>query len=250
MNTSFDILFCVAVIIGFLSFANCEIFASSYSIQFLSQESRDITFQITVNGIAGLEKTISLESPSSDWFSFAASPGDTLSVNLPSYSGSNQFSYVINNRANGGGAEIYDSTSTTFTPVNVCQVGTCRFGIYGIHFANDTANVYANDTLVLSNYIGGTVEEFDVQADDLIRIEFNYVDGIDVYYTLYNSGAFINTWTYNACGINTQIYNSIYGPNRGPFGGSLYPITAEQSAEFASTLASGSQNSAWISLAE
>jgi hypothetical protein len=66
MNTSFDILFCVAVIIGFLSFANCEIFASSYSIQFLSQESRDITYQITVNGIAGLEKTIRIESPSSD----------------------------------------------------------------------------------------------------------------------------------------------------------------------------------------
>jgi hypothetical protein len=157
---------------------------------------------------------------------------------------------VINNRANGGGAEIYDSTSTTFSPVNVCQVGTCRFGIYGIHFANDTANVYANDTLVLSNYTGGTLEEFDVQADDLIRIVFNYVAGSNAYYSMYYNSVVFNVWTYNAFGLNTQIYNSIYGPNRGPFGGSLYPITTEQSAEFASTLASGSQNSVWISLAE
>jgi hypothetical protein len=239
---------CLAFLVVFSILVKCEVKSSSYySIQFYTNESeiQEITYQITINEIPGDQTNLSFNSPGSRWIDFVAAPGDTLSVYLVEF-GSPNFSYVIYNGANGQGSKIYDSTSTTFTPLNTCTSGTCIWSIYGASsFRTNTANVYVNNMLVLSDYDGNANQEFNVNVNDSIRIVFDYVSGVSYYFLSYNEGSY-NYWQYDAFGQNTFVYNPVPNVSRSPFGGQLYPITNEQSSAFAITIGAG--NSTWIPL--
>jgi hypothetical protein len=225
-----------------------------YSIQFFSTTVQGTSFQIALNGVAGSTITVPETSPNSPWISFDAAEGDVLSVRILSlteeaYLG---FFYVINNQADGAGTQIYDSKTTTFTPVNTCPENEiCNYVIYGDRFDGSLANFYVNNVLVLQNYDGTTRENLNIAADASIRVVFTYGGvGDDIYYYFNNQripGDY-NFWAYNAFGTNTIIPNTAINPDRPPFGGQYYPITNEEASSFASTIGGGHQNSVFIAL--
>jgi hypothetical protein len=215
----------------------CATISATYSIRFFTTSTQDANYQITVNGVEGPDSSAFVPSPYSAWINFGASPGDVVSIKMI---GAPFVSYVVNDGPNGSGTQLYDSTSTTFPPLNTCT-GTCEVEILGNAFEGSTCNVYVNNELVLENYDGGQIGTFTVSAGDLILIKLTHAGGsTDLRYNLHSDGSEIyNEWYYNAFGFNTLIIN----PARTPFGGPYYPITSEQIASFARSIGSGKQNS-------
>jgi hypothetical protein len=140
------------LLIAFVSIIN----AGTYSIKFFSTNTQNIGYDITVNGVVISSVTnFEIQSPSSDWIVFTASPGDSLNVKITDVSyDSFGLSYLINNEANGGGTQIYDSKSNTFTPTNTCLVGPCTDTINGVNFQQSSAIIYVNGVAVISDFNG------------------------------------------------------------------------------------------------
>lgn len=222
-------------------FSYISLVCGTYSLQFSLGSNTYVMYEININEVPAYDTT-----DNTNWINFDASPGDTLKIVILEYDAPFDLSYVVNNGADGSGTNIYNSTSTTFTPFNSCTENDCQIQIDSTDFQNNIANVYVNNVLTVENY-SGTVQTFYANVDDTIRVEFTYVEGSDIKYTLYFTQLGVdNYWYYNAFGSNTIIYN----PNlrRGPFGGLLYPITSEQSSEFAKTIGAGMQKAKWTHL--
>jgi hypothetical protein len=226
--------------------------SGKYSIQFFSTVAQGVQFQITVNGVTGSTITVPETSPNSIWTDFEATAGDVLSVKILSVYQNAGFSYVINNQADGAGTQIYDSKTTTFTPVNTCPENEiCNYEIYGGYFEGSTANFYVNNVLVLQNYDGITRENLNISAGASIRIVFTYGGvGEYMYCFINNRDIFdgINRWFYNSYGTNTLIPGLTVYPNPPPFGGQYYPITSEQVSAFAIKIGGGFRKYLWIPL--
>jgi len=219
--------------------------AGTYSLKFFSSTDKTIFYSITVNGVTSATTELEVTSPGSNWINFSASPGDTLSVLVHPETGFGfGLYYIVTNRPNGGGTQLYDSRVTSFTPVNVCPSGetSCSFGMVAgaDTWGASTADIYINDVYLAT--FGGSGINFEVSPGDLIRIDFFYISFFtDVYYVL-NYSDHQNIWYYNAFGENTLINN----PLRSPFGTPYYPITQEQSDAFAVVIGAGKENLVWF----
>lgn len=238
MNSTNKPLLCLLLLlIAFVSIIN----AGNYSIKFFSTNTQNIGYDITVNGVVISSVTnFEIQSPSSDWIVFTASPGDSLNVKITDVSyDSFGLSYLINNEANGGGTQIYDSKSNTFTPTNTCLVGPCTDTINGVNFQQSSAIIYVNNVAVISDF-DGSEREFTYYPEDLLRIVFTFDSNVNfVFYFLELDGSF-NNWYYNSNGQNTRIPNpSNSNPSRSPFGGPYYPITTEEIESFALSTSPG-----------
>jgi hypothetical protein len=222
--------------------------SGEFSLKFYVSVPSEIEYAITANGVR-TPGVVDIPSPSSsDWINFSASMDYPLNVEADTNSNSFTMYYVINYGSNGDGTELYDSRSEVYTPTtsSVCLVGTCSLEIVGdSDFAANRANVYVNNVLVVPDYDGVNSAPFTVTASDVIRIEFTVNDPTaNSSYDLVNSNdELFNSWYYNAHGTNAVIFRGTSG--RSPFGGSLYPISSEQSSSFATSIG---QNGIWLPL--
>lgn len=219
--------------------------AGSYSIKFLTSLDQSIWYNIVVNGMVISSVTdFAIQSPSSDWINFAASPTDSLNVEIVGLESYNAFtlSYLINNGANGGGTQIFDSKINTFIPTKACLVGPCTDTITGTAFQQSSAIIYVNNVAVISDF-NGSERTFTYNPEDLIRIVFTFDSNTnEVSYMLLNTNTMTtNSWYYNSFGQMASIPN-ISNPTRSPFGGPYYSITAEEIESFAISTSSGN----WI----
>lgn len=237
-----QVLFLVVVAVSFV----CG--SGEFSLKFYVSVRSTIEYAITANGVRTPGEVAITNPSSSDWINFSASMDYPLNIKADTNSDSFTMYYVINYGSNGDGTELYDSRSEVYTPTtsSVCLVGTCSLEIVGdSDFGASRANIYVNNVLVVPDYDGVDPAPFTVTASDVIRIEFSYNDaGSEPTYYLANSnGELFNSWYYNAHGTNAVIFRGTSG--RSPFGGSLYPISSEQSSSFATSIG---QNGIWLPL--
>lgn len=234
-----------------VSVFNCKLAISSgsgqYSIQFVSIQEQDVAFQVTVNGVTASPVTASAKEIDSPWTNFSAYPNDILSIEILDVEYSTGISYRVNNGADGAGIEIYDSRITTFTPVNTCPdtISACEMQIYAPFLTGSTADFYINDTLVLQNFNGSSVEYLNVNYGDSIKVVFSYGGETEGAFYSITIVDIYNTWIYNGFGKNTLIDNPAINPQKSPFGGSLYPITQSKSRAFAILIGAGKQGTEW-----
>jgi len=225
-----------------ISSASC---ASTYSMQITAELGQTVTFQITVNGVTQTFSSIPVPTSGSEWINFAAAYGDNIRVQFIGWVGSasnNRFSYVINNGPDGSGTQIYNSRSATYTPVNICTIGTCQYRIEGVRLDGSTVNVFVNGRIVIENFDGSADQFFTVKAGDVIKTVYTYGGGALNALSILYLNDFRNLYIYNAFGENAQIYS------RSPFGGYMYPITQEQTSAFATTIGAGKQNERCLAL--
>jgi hypothetical protein len=218
--------------------------SGKYSIQLTSELDRHVWFNIIVNGETQTFSEIPVPTTGSEWLDFSASYGDNIKVEITGWTSSlpsPKFSYVINNGPGGNGRLIYNSKSTTYTPVNFCTSGTCQYKIEGFNFDGSTVDVLVNGKVVIANFDGSAEQFFSVNAGDVIKVVFTYVGGIYSLYFLW-LGARRNFYIYNALGENAQIYS--YSPS----GGYMYPISQENVSEFATSIGAGTQSNGFIPL--
>jgi hypothetical protein len=219
--------------------------SGKYSIQLTAELEQTVSFRIIVNGETQTFSAIHVPNTGSEWLNFSASYGDNIRVDILSWTISasrNRFSYVISNGPNGSGRVIYNSKSTTFTPVNYCTSGTCQYRIEGINFEGSTVDVFVNGKNVITNFDGGADQFFSVNAGDIIKTVFTYAGGrLDIYFFIY-IGDLYNRYVYNAFGQEAQIYS--YSPS----GGYMYPISQENVSEFATSIGAGTQSNGFIPL--
>jgi hypothetical protein len=220
--------------------------SGTYSAQILSEIDQNVNYGIVVNNaIAASGQTLATSDTA--WINFTAKRGDEVNINLSGITSSFSLYYVVNNAANGGGTEIYNSNSTTWTPVNPCTDQACEYEITGPDdYEQNKAEFYVNEVLVYT-YEGGAGQSFIVGVGDLIRVDFTFNgENSQTGYGFGTEQAGYNYWFYNSFGESTRINNPAL--DRTPFGGFYSPITEEQVREFAVTVGSGKQNSAWIPL--
>ena len=156
---------------------------SMYSIGVASKNGEDqvATLQIVVNGENYFAKVQELDVPEEgmEWYDFEAKPGDTIEVRFTAVDNPFHLYYVINNGPKGSRTDIYNSTSRTFITRNKCTSGeeACDFKIsnaFQSSWDSSTANVFVNNTKVVSDFDGTGSASFSALKDDEIRIEFNF----------------------------------------------------------------------------
>jgi hypothetical protein len=219
--------------------------SGTYSIQLIAELEQTVSFNIIVNGETQTFSAIHVPNTGTEWLDFSASYGDNIKVEFFRWIGdasTNRFSYVINNRPGGSGRLIYNSKSTTYTPVNFCTSGTCQYQIQGVNFDGSTVDVFVNGKVVIANFDGSADQFFSVNAGDVIKIVFTYAGGLIYAYYLLWLGSLRNFYIYNTLGEEAQIYS--YSPS----GGYMYPISQENVSEFATSIGAGTQSNGFIPL--
>jgi hypothetical protein len=153
-------------IVALASLCNCELIAKTsvsgtYSIQFHSSVEQDIDYEVFVNGESAA--TGSQVYPTSAWIDFGALLDDVINVQITTFP-DDFFTlyYVVYNGAGGSGTKIYDSRSTTYFPVNTCELESCEVTLYKSSFGDSTGNLYVNNQLVVEDFTGGQENFFTV----------------------------------------------------------------------------------------
>jgi hypothetical protein len=235
---------------------------AGYSIKFIKKNNVGfpipISYIVKVNAENADSGTINVPFGGTDWIDFNAAKGDIVNVLAQVDDGVNLFGfyYIINNAENGGGEQIYDSTTSTFTPLNTCtpQESPCPFYIgraTSTAWGDTRATVYFNGIPVISDYDGIGSVNVMVKSTDVIVVKFDWVQGtadsiLVGYYlapAVWDGVGPAILWYYNSYGTDTLISNPF--PISSPFGGSLYPISSEQESTFAQQISSGG-NIRWI----
>lgn len=227
-----------------------------YSVQLFNRNNAEISvnFEIIVSGTV-LTGSGTVPPGATPWQNFGAT--ETDSIDVVSFTNSFfDFYYLINNGPNGGGNTFYDSRSTTFRPINLCDESSCAFDIRNFisQWGNSTANVYVNNELVIENYNGVGMSPFNAGKDDAIRVDFTFGGGVEtqVAYGIQVSSSPI-LWLYDSYGSGAvvQRYIAPVLPDKSPTGGRIYPITQEQASNFAILLGAGNTNNNrwnWITI--
>jgi hypothetical protein len=219
--------------------------SGKYSIQLTAELEQTVSFNIIVNGETQTFSAIPVPNTGTEWLDFSASYGDNIRVDILSWTISasrNRFSYVISNGPGGSGRVIYNSKSTTFTPVNYCTSGTCQYRIEGVNLDGSTVDVFVNGKVVIANFDGSADQFFSVNAGDVIKTVFTYAGGRRNVLSILWFGDIRNLYVYNAFGEDAQIYS--YSPS----GGYMYPISQENVSEFATSIGAGTQSNGFIPL--
>jgi len=208
----------VLLIFGFLNGFSCEEIqlkaehSGTYSISFYSKgASFSGTCLINVNGTSSGDISFNANSPASPfWINFAASLGDTISIQILNPIPFSMY-YWIYNEANGGGRRVYDSGWTTFIPKNNCPSGECLFFVsrpsgesypesVSVRFFNQN-----NQTLLVYNGVG--TQSFFASSSDTItsiisvpvigqgqymyRLSVGTGYDVDFYYYAYGTNAIV-----------------------------------------------------------
>lgn len=211
----------------------------------------------SING-QGAPFSVDVSSSTPFYKNFEVSKGDKIVI---TFEGSWPYaiSFKVYNGPDGTGSVIIDSISNEFHVVNPCE-STCSYNLIVSSFSSSPWPEGAHVTLTVSSdppqtytYQGGTSPvNFSVNKGEMMYFQFTTTSTVlpDLSAMIRENGSPIFIWYYGAyyspmTFVNPCTKNSFPSP----FGGDLYPITAEEIEAFIES-AGFSAASDWIPASE